>query len=55
MKVFEDMEYINERLKDVTRYKITPEVIVWSLKAMKNNPELTIVEAFEMGCQEWDI
>lgn len=48
-------EYIAKALPEIDKYGLTPEVIVWAIKWAQMNPELSILEAFEAGCTEWDI
>ena len=57
-EVFLIVEYITQRLNrlnDAHNYDLEAEVILWALKAMKENPNLTIIEALEAGCNEWDV
>jgi hypothetical protein len=49
------LRYVTDRLDIVKRYGLVEEVIVYSLRAMKENPELTIEQALEAGCYEWDV
>lgn len=50
----ETIDYIHHRMRIVKQYGLEIEVIVFALRAMKQNPKLTVVEAFECGCDEWD-
>lgn len=51
----ESMDHISKRLDTVEKNGLYTEVITFALKAMKENPSLTIPEAFEEGCREWDV
>jgi len=53
--MIEEMKWIAERLKGVCANGLEVEVITWALQAMKDDPKLTLSEAFEAGCLEWDI
>ena len=49
------LQYIGGRMKVIKKYGLEAEVIMFALKAMKENPNLAIDQAFEMGCSEWDV
>ena len=49
------LEYVSSALKEAAQFGLEEEVIVWALKAMKEDPTISIIEAFERGCQEWDV
>jgi len=51
----ENLNTINSLMEGVTQYGLEAEVIVGALGAMKNNPDLSIIEAFQQGCNEWDV
>lgn len=53
--ISDSMEYIKKRLVDVRRFGLEIEVIAFSIKAMKQDPTMSIEDAFECGCEEWDI
>jgi hypothetical protein len=56
MKTLEDnIEYIGKSLEEIHTYGLTTEVVVYALHHMKENPSLSILEAFEAGCMEWDV
>ena len=50
-----EMKQISKRLDDVKFYHMETEVIYSALKIMKDNPEKSILDAFDEGCLEWDI
>lgn len=37
------------------KFGLHAEVITFALQYMKENPSLTIEQAFAMGCDEWDV
>ena len=49
------LDYLNEKLKIAKEYNLEAEVIYFALKSMKENSELTIEDAFDLGCEQWDI
>lgn len=49
---FKDVTYVTELL-DLTPFDLQPEVVCSALRAMKENPNLTISEAFWIGWDEW--
>lgn len=51
----ESMHYLANGLGYVQDKGLLTEVVYFALKAMKNNPKLKITEAFEAGCDEWDV
>jgi len=51
----DDIQYIANLLGFVREHHLEAEVVYFAIKAMKNNPQLTIKEAFEAGCEEWDL
>ncbi|HUM52291.1 MAG TPA: hypothetical protein PK431_10765 [Chitinophagales bacterium] len=53
--ISDTMDFVIERFKVVEQANMQIEVIVAALDAMKTNPSLTIEEAFEAGCEEWDV
>lgn len=50
-----DIEHVSDALAIASGLKLECEVVLWALKAMKNNPNLTIVEALDHGLGEWDL
>jgi len=50
-----DMNVVNEILQTSFDEGLTAEVVFFALKAMKDNPSLTVLEALKFGCEEWDI
>jgi len=54
--VSEFMKDFNEGyMKSIKRYGLYPEVLVWSLAAMKKNPDLEIMDAIYSALVEWDL
>lgn len=53
VSIKDELDYIGIRIFNVRDHGL--EVIYDALKFMKGNPNLTIQEAFERGCIEWDI
>jgi hypothetical protein len=51
----EQLEYIDKRLKEVSKYGLIPEVVYFALEAMKSDPSMTVEQALEEGCREWDV
>lgn len=49
------MGHIHTRMEDTTVSGMCVEIIVWALQYMKENPEADIIDAFEAGCNEWDV
>ena len=50
-----DMDVVQEILKEVYSEGFLTEVVFFALKAMKNNPSLTEIEALNVGREEWDL
>jgi hypothetical protein len=48
-----NMDAINNALNGAREYGLEVEVVYWALKAMKEDPSLTIEEAIEAGYWEW--
>jgi hypothetical protein len=51
----EFMLYLKNHIDTMKRQDVVTEVIASSLMALKNNPELSIYEAVEAGCEVWDL
>lgn len=51
--ILDVLSYAKEIAEDSSNQDLLPEVIVWSLKHMKENPFLSIEEALEAGYREW--
>lgn len=47
------MEFISSGLDEALKFGLEVEVILWSLKAMRENPNLSPAEAFYLGVTEW--
>lgn len=50
-----EFESVQNALKKAEEYGMQTEVVTDALKAMKENPKLTISQAIEAGCREWDV
>lgn len=50
-----DLDYIQQQIDNRVIVGLYSEVCFSALEAMKENPELSITEAFEAGCREWDV
>ena len=50
-----DMIYIHDCLKVAAEWGLTTETVADALIALKNNPNLSITEAMNIGLVEWDI
>jgi hypothetical protein len=53
--IISEMRKVAQRLSAAEEYGLVTEVIVFALDAMKGTPSLTISQAFEIGCREWDV
>ena len=51
----QELDYIKQCLDEANVYGLQCEVILWSLKYAKNNPEASIQECMEAGMNEWDV
>lgn len=52
-KALNEWEVIQQALKDASEFDLQVEVVWYALKAMKENPLLTIEEAIFIGLKEW--
>jgi len=52
-KTLNEWEAIHEALKGASEFDLQTEVVMYALKAMKENPLLTIEEAINIGFNEW--
>lgn len=50
-----ELTSIGDALKNASEYGLEPEVIWSALKAMRENPKLSIQEAMTAGILEWDL
>jgi hypothetical protein len=50
-----ELDYVAECLRDAAAYGLEHEVVLYALKAMKSNPDITIQVAMERGMEEWDV
>ena len=53
MNMIDDMQLVQSILDEAALYGLQTESIYWALKAMKENPTLTVVEAMEIGYIEY--
>ena len=53
MDMIDDMQLVQSLLDEASLYGLQVESIYWALKAMKENPTLTVVEAMEIGYSEY--
>lgn len=49
----EQMEAIDHMLDSAMQFGLEVEVIYWSLKYIKDNPNVSPAEAFALGITEW--
>lgn len=47
------VKIVDETLNSANKYGLVTEVVVFALKYMKENPNLSIVEAVDAGYYEW--
>lgn len=52
-KSLNEFEAIQSALKGASEFNLEVEVVWYALKAMKENPLLTIEEAIAVGFEEW--
>lgn len=52
-KLLSEYEAVDTAIKSADEYGMQLEVIIWALRAMKENPLLTIEEAIQIGHDEW--
>lgn len=52
-EIIDVLSYAKQIADDSSNHNLLPEVIVWSLKHMKENPFLSVEEALEAGYDEW--
>jgi len=52
-ETIKELSYVDHLLKLAEYHNLEAEVVVFALKAMKNNPSLTIEEAIDAGYEEW--
>ena len=52
-EVIDEMEEIIIILEKSLDYELTAEVVWSALKAMKENPSLSIIRAINIGFEEW--
>lgn len=49
------LTHLTTRLKQATHFGLQYEVVFYALKAMKENNELSVEQAIDKGCDEWDL
>lgn len=47
------MDEVEVYLNQAKEHKMDLEIVVWALKAMKDNPDITIEEAMKRGYDDW--
>lgn len=52
-KSLDEFEAIQTALKGASEFNLEVEVVWYALKAMKENPRLSIEEAIKIGFEEW--
>ncbi len=52
-EILDDLMLAHHVLEEAAQYDLESEVFVWALKAMKEDPSLTIDEAILKGKEEW--
>ena len=52
-EMLNDMAYIDSLIDESAEHGLITEVVYFSLQAMKNNPQLTIAEAIQIGYDKW--
>lgn len=52
-KTLNEWEAVENTLKAASEFGLQTEVVWYALKAMKENPRLTIEEAINIGYEEW--
>lgn len=53
MKIIEAMDAVKNGLEIASEYNLEVEVVVFAMKALKENNKLTISEAMSIGIDEW--
>ena len=51
--IIEEIAIVNELLLSASEYGMQSEVVGWALQNMKENPNLSISNAMELGYTEW--
>jgi len=49
----EDIHYIDSLLDEAAEFGLMSEVVLTALQSMKQNPNLTIQQAIQIGYDEW--
>ena len=49
----EELKIVDRVIKNASGYGLEAEVVTFALKYMKENPQLSIVEAIIAGYEEW--
>lgn len=53
MDRIEQIGIVNGYLLEAAEYGVQSEVVTYALQAMKDNPEMSVVEAMSDGFYEW--
>lgn len=51
----EEMKIVQKLLANARDFNMLEEVVYTALKEMQQNPSLSIPEALQRGCNEWDV
>ena len=52
-EIIEELQTVKNLLLKASEYGMQPEVVTWALQNMKENPNLSIGDAMEIGYSEW--
>jgi hypothetical protein len=48
-----ELDIVSVFIRDAEKYGLVPEVVLFALKYMKNNPESNVEDAMNHGYYEW--
>lgn len=51
--IYELMEYVKYTLEEAKEWHMETEIVVWALKYMKDDPNLTVKQAMAHSFNEW--
>lgn len=49
----DNLNIVSEYIRDSNKYGLTPEVVLFALSYMKNNPQSSIEDAITYGYYNW--
>lgn len=52
-EIHRSLDVVEHILRESDDFGVTPEVVTWALKYMKENPNLDISDAIILGYEEW--